>query len=135
MDPAIATYRTSRLVTEQLYSTLMALGPDGRPYPDLAAWIEVSDDALTYTFGLVDGVRFHDGSPLTADDVAFTFQRLLDMGEAYHFDPWVATIAGADVVDAHDGPHPSQPADRTDPHVARLLRDRDRSARGDRERA
>jgi peptide/nickel transport system substrate-binding protein len=101
MDPAIATYRTSRLVTEQLYSTLMALGPDGRPYPDLATWIEVSDDALTYTFGLVDGVRFHDGSPLTADDVAFTFQRLLDMGEAYHFDPWVATIAGADVIDAH----------------------------------
>ena len=101
MDPAIATYRTSRLVTEQLYSTLMALGPDGRPYPDLAAWIEVSDDALTYTFGLVEGVRFHDGSPLTADDVAFTFKRLLEMGEAYHFDPWVATIAGADVVDPH----------------------------------
>jgi peptide/nickel transport system substrate-binding protein len=100
MDPAVATYRTSRLVTEQLYSTLMALGPDGRSYPDLAAWVEVSPDALTYTFGLVDGARFHDGSPLTADDVAFTFQRLLDMGEAYHFDPWVATIAGADAIDS-----------------------------------
>lgn len=99
MDPAVATYRTSRLVTEQLYSTLMALGPDGRPYPDLAAWVDVSGDALAYTFGLVEGVRFHDGSPLSADDVAFTFRRLLDMGEAYHFDPWVATIAGADVVD------------------------------------
>ncbi len=99
MDPAIDTYRTSRLVTEQLYSTLMALGPDGRPYPDLAAWIEVSDDALTYTFGLVEGVRFHDGSSLTADDVAFTFGRLLAMGEAYHFDPWVATIAGVDAID------------------------------------
>ena len=99
MDPAISTYRTSRLATEQLYSTLMALGPDGRPYPDLAEWIDVSEDAQTYTFGIVPGVRFHDGSPLTADDVAFTFRRLLKMGEAYHFDPWIATIAGADVVD------------------------------------
>jgi peptide/nickel transport system substrate-binding protein len=99
MDPAINTYRTSRLVTEQLYSTLMALGPDGRPYPDLAAWVDVSDDALTYTFGLVDGVRFHDGSPVTADDVAATFRRLLDMGEAYHFDPWVETIGSVDAAD------------------------------------
>jgi len=99
MDPAISTYRTSRLLTEQLYSTLMALGPDGRPYPDLAEWIEVSEDALTYTFGIVAGVLFHDGTPVTADDVAFSLNRLLEMGEAYHFDPWVATIAGADVVD------------------------------------
>lgn len=100
MDPAISTYRTSRLLTEQLYSTLMALGPDGRPYPDLAEWIEVSDDGRTYLFGIVPGVRFHDGSPLTADDVAFSLNRLLEMGEAYHFDPWMATVAGADVVDA-----------------------------------
>src|SRR5262245_45865183 len=99
MDPAVATYRTSRLVTEQLYSTLMALDPKGRPYPDLAEWIEVSEDGLQYTFGLVPGVRFHDGSPVTADDAAFTIRRLLDMGEAYHFDPWVATIAGADAID------------------------------------
>jgi peptide/nickel transport system substrate-binding protein len=99
MDPAVATYGSSRLVTEQLYSTLMAVGPDGRPYPDLAEWVEVSPDAMSYTFGLVRGVEFHDGSPVTADDVVFTFERLLEMGEAYHFDPWLATIAGVDAPD------------------------------------
>jgi peptide/nickel transport system substrate-binding protein len=99
LDAAISTYRTSRLVTEQLYSTLTALDANGRPYPDLASWIEVSDDARTYTFGIRGGVRFHDGSPVTADDVAFTFNRLLELGEAYHFDPWVATLEGAQVVE------------------------------------
>ena len=99
MDAAISTYRTSRLVTEQLYSTLTALDVDGRPYPDLAEWIEISDDARTYTFGIRPGVRFHDGTPLTADDVAFSLNRLLELGEGYHFDPWVVTMAGADVVD------------------------------------
>jgi peptide/nickel transport system substrate-binding protein len=99
MDPAVATYGSGRLVIEQLYSTLMAVGPDGRPYPDLAEWVEVSPDATTYTFGLVPGVEFHDGSPVTADDVVFTFERLLELGEAYHFDPWLTTVAGVAALD------------------------------------
>jgi peptide/nickel transport system substrate-binding protein len=87
-------------VTEQLYSTLTALDTDGRPYPDLAEWIEVSDDARTYTFGIRTGVQFHDGSPLTADDVAFSLNRIRDPGTRYHFEPWTVTMEGAEALDA-----------------------------------
>ena len=99
MDAARATTRTSRLLTEHLYSTLTALDVDGRPYPDLAEWIEITDDGRTYTFGIRSGVRFHDGSPVTADDVAFSLNRLLDPDTHYHFEPWTVTMAGADALD------------------------------------
>ncbi len=99
LDAALATTRTSRLLTEQLYSTLTSLDADGRPYPDLAEWIEITDGGETYTFGLRPGVRFHDGTELTAKDVAFSFDRLLTLGEEYHFEPWTVTMAGTEVVD------------------------------------
>ncbi|MEZ5797717.1 MAG: ABC transporter substrate-binding protein [Paracoccaceae bacterium] len=46
--------------------------------PGLAESWEVSDDGLTYTFHLRAGVRFHDGAELTADDVVYTFDRMLN---------------------------------------------------------
>jgi peptide/nickel transport system substrate-binding protein len=45
--------------------------------PDLAQSFEVAADGLTYTFKLRSGVQFHDGSPLTADDVVATYQRMI----------------------------------------------------------
>ena len=44
--------------------------------PDLATDWKVSDDALTYTFTLREGVKFSDGSNLTADDVVFTYKQV-----------------------------------------------------------
>jgi peptide/nickel transport system substrate-binding protein len=48
------------------------------PVPRLAERWEVSDDRLTLTFFLRKGVRWHDGKPFTADDVIFTFMKLMD---------------------------------------------------------
>jgi peptide/nickel transport system substrate-binding protein len=49
--------------------------------PDLAESWEVSDDGLTYTFALRQGVKFHNGEPFSADDVVATFNRILNPPE------------------------------------------------------
>jgi peptide/nickel transport system substrate-binding protein len=56
---------------------LVAIADDGRPVPDLAERIETPDDR-TYVFTLREGLRFHDGAPLRADDVVATFESLRD---------------------------------------------------------
>jgi peptide/nickel transport system substrate-binding protein len=75
-DPAKATIGMSHAVIEQVFSTLMALDADAKPYPDVAESVDVSTDGLIYTFKLRSGVNFHDGTPLSADDVKFTIERL-----------------------------------------------------------
>ncbi|QLH76076.1 ABC transporter substrate-binding protein [Halosimplex rubrum] len=54
--------------------------PDGQypPEPAVAEGYEVSEDGLTYTFTLREGVTFHDGTELTADDVVYTYRRLAE---------------------------------------------------------
>lgn len=56
------------------YDALMQIDVDGVPQNWLASSIETSDDGTVYTVELVDGVTWHDGEPLTADDVVFTYQ-------------------------------------------------------------
>jgi len=49
--------------------------------PDIAQSWQVSDDGMTYTFNLREGVKFHDGEPFTSADVAATFNRIIDPPE------------------------------------------------------
>ncbi|MNB68382.1 Oligopeptide-binding protein AppA precursor [compost metagenome] len=60
-------------VSSLLYSSLVNVDDKGVPVPELAESWDVSQDQLTYTFHLRKGLKFSDGSPLTADDVAFTW--------------------------------------------------------------
>ncbi|TDD64354.1 hypothetical protein E1262_28440 [Jiangella aurantiaca] len=54
------------------YDSLMQIDENGEPQPWLAETVEGSADGLTYTLGLADGVTWHDGEPLTAEDVTFS---------------------------------------------------------------
>lgn len=76
MDPhALALLYHSRIST-QIYEGLVNRGRDFALEPSLAlSWKPV--DATTWRFALRPGVRFHDGSPFTADDVAFSIERAL----------------------------------------------------------
>ncbi|MCR4653204.1 MAG: ABC transporter substrate-binding protein [Eubacterium sp.] len=57
---------------------LIQVNKDSEYVPDLATGWTVSDDALTYTFDLREGVKFSDGSDFTAEDVVFTYQQVKD---------------------------------------------------------
>lgn len=62
-----------RLVSTYLFDTLAFPDVTGEPKPWLAQSWESSPDGKTWTFTLRDNVKFHDGKPLTSDDVVFTF--------------------------------------------------------------
>ncbi|MBK0328150.1 ABC transporter substrate-binding protein [Rhodobacteraceae bacterium F11138] len=98
-DPARGPSGMSHVVIEQVYSTLMSLDADAKPYPDLATEYEISDDGLEYTFKLREGVMFHDGEELTAEDVKYTFDRLRDEDSGYSYGSQVENIDEVVVVD------------------------------------
>lgn len=100
-DPARGPSGMSHVVIEQVYSTLMSLDPDAKPYPDLAESFEMAPDGLAYTFKLRQGVKFHNGDDLTAEDVKFTFDRLKAPDSGYSYGSQVETISSVEVVDPH----------------------------------
>ena len=60
------------------FASLVTTDKQSKPIPDLAEKWDISADQLTYTFHLRKNLKFSDGSPLTADDVAFTLTLLHD---------------------------------------------------------
>lgn len=77
LDPRIGTDDTSAKLHQLLYDNFMELDDHLRVAPKLAQSLE-HPDPLTYIATLRDDVRFHDGRPLTADDVVYTFGQMLD---------------------------------------------------------
>ncbi|WP_207205431.1 ABC transporter substrate-binding protein [Microbacterium protaetiae] len=81
---------------QPIFASLVVTNDAGEAEPDLAEKWDVSDDGLTYTFHLRKGLTFSDGSPLTADDVAFTLTLLNDPQYAGGVDFSDIVIAGTD---------------------------------------
>ncbi len=79
MDPHVASSRAVPFL-ENVYEPLIGLqGPTTELSPVLAESIDVSDDQTVYTFHLREGVTFHDGTPLTADAVRYSFERVREI--------------------------------------------------------
>lgn len=78
INPLLAASDADRDMVALVYSGLMRVGPDGQLIPDLASDYTVSEDGLTYTFTLRDNLSWHDGKPLTTDDVEFTVLKAQD---------------------------------------------------------
>ncbi len=76
LDPALASDGESLRVSEQIFETLVTTA-DGTTevIPELATDWSASDDGLTWSFNLQDGVTFHDGEPFNAEAVCFNFDR------------------------------------------------------------
>src|SRR3569623_512731 len=69
MDPILTTTNASRQIATHLFKSLVTLYENYKFIPQLATSWTKSDDGLTYTFTLRDGVKFHNGATMTADDV------------------------------------------------------------------
>ena len=75
-DPIAISSDSEVLVANHVYDYLVDVDHLSNPMPRLATGWEVSDDGLTYTFALAEGVTWHDGTDFSADDVVWTFDRL-----------------------------------------------------------
>lgn len=78
INPLLASTDADRDLTALVFEGLMRATVDGTLIPALAERYSVSEDGKMYTFTLRDGAVFHDGSPVTADDVVFTVTKALD---------------------------------------------------------
>lgn len=65
-------------VIDLTYSSLLKFNKDGELVCDLAEKYEVSDDNLSFTFHIKKDAKWHDGKPVTAQDIAFTFESMAD---------------------------------------------------------
>lgn len=78
INPVLALSEADKNLTSLIYSGLVRLTPDGEIENDLASSVEISENRLVYTITLSENARFHDGTPVTADDVVFTIQKISD---------------------------------------------------------
>lgn len=71
-----ASNDADRALTEVIFSGLMKYDSQGKIIPDAAQKVEITDDGKTYTVTLRNDIFWHDGKPLTADDVIFTIKTI-----------------------------------------------------------
>lgn len=99
-DPALVTASSSFELMAAVYDPLILFDDAGQPYAMLAESWEQPDDT-TYVFTLREGVTFHNGDPMTAADVVFSFERLMDpdMGSVWasQFEPVESVEATGDL--------------------------------------
>ncbi|MBA9029029.1 ABC transporter substrate-binding protein [Peribacillus huizhouensis] len=81
-----------------LYDNLFQLDVDNKPVPWLVKDYKVSDDGLTYEFTLHDEVKWHDGKPLTAEDVKFTMEYFIKYPKSRFTNP-LKSISAINVTD------------------------------------
>ncbi len=74
LDPVITTAHITRDHGYMIYDVLLAEDENFVPQPQMAE-VKASDDGLTYTFTLRDGLKFHDGAPVTGEDVVASLTR------------------------------------------------------------
>jgi len=74
IDPGFTTAYITRDHGYMVYDTLLATDSSFKIQPQMADW-KVSDDKLTYTFTLRDGLKWHDGAPVTAEDCVASLKR------------------------------------------------------------
>lgn len=100
IHPVMSTDAYGRIVKQYVMDTLLDQDPNtGKDVPRLAKSFEVGADLKTFTFDLVEGATFHDGKPVTAEDVKFSFDAIFeDEYQAAHLRPYYSAFERVEVV-------------------------------------
>lgn len=96
MDPVLSTAFLTRNHGYMIYDTLLGVDSDFKVQPQMASWT-VSEDGKLYTFTLRDGLKWHDGEPVTAEDAVVSLKRWAEVdttGQAL-----MTMVEGIDAVD------------------------------------
>ena len=86
-----------------VYDTPIGINQAGEFVPKLATDWEVSADGLTWTMTIRDDAVFHDGTPVTADDVAFSIQLYKDTTDFPYLPSYASYFETIEATDPHDG--------------------------------
>jgi len=78
VNPLLAISDADKDLVSLVYSGLLKATPEGALVPDLAESYTVSNDGLIYAFILKNEIKFHDGTPVTTDDIQFTIEKVMD---------------------------------------------------------
>lgn len=98
-DPTTMISTADYLVNDMLFDGLINLGPDGKHAGLAESWV-ISADGKQVDFKLRPGVKFHNGDPLTAEDVKFTFEKILAPDNTHSYRRgFVDSLAHVDVID------------------------------------
>ena len=138
MDPHFTATSANAEATKQIFDTLLKSGNDLQIEPQLATEWKAIDDT-TWEFTLREGVKFHDGSDFTAEDVKFSIERIPNVTGPNPTTVYVRNVAGTEIVDPHTirikthGPAPTQRLaplfDADDWRSASVRADADRGSR------
>lgn len=101
LGPHLTTDTPTFMVADNIYNALVLLDPKLQPIPDLAESWRVSGDGRTYSFSLNKAARWHDGKPVTAADVEYTFNDIIPKTHP-RAATWWPNVASAKATDTHE---------------------------------
>lgn len=103
IDPAIATDTTSGWVLDHIFEGLYTRDEEGNPVLGAAEDVSISEDGKTYTFTLREDAKWSDGSPVTANDFEFAWERVLNPDTGSPFAFYMYYIKGAEAYNKGEG--------------------------------
>lgn len=103
LDPPLAQGTHESWILENVFEGLMTFDEKGELVPGMAEDYEISEDGLTYTFTLRDGIKWSNGDPVTAEDFEFSWKRALDPELAADYAHILYYIEGAEAYNTGEG--------------------------------
>lgn len=100
LNPGMAILTEAYTMFELVYDSMYDLNLDGSFKLSLAESATVSDDGIVWTFKIRDGIKWHDGQPLTAEDIAWTYNLYKDTPEYPYLNGYYTTYF--DTIEATD---------------------------------